>query len=63
MFKLLTNLTKATVAVAVSPIAVVADIVAIPVTACDPRYGHPFNLTDKCLKQAGEAFSEAVKPE
>lgn len=62
MFKMLGNLTKAVVAVAVSPIDAVVDIVTLPASALDPEAG-PFDRTAKRLNQAGEAFDEALKPD
>jgi hypothetical protein len=61
MFKTLSNLTKAAIGVAVTPIDAVIDIVTLPESAYDDT--DPFARTKKRLKQAGEAFDEAVKPE
>lgn len=62
MFSMLTNLTKAAVAVVVTPVAVIADVVTLPASADDFNAG-PFDKTAACLKAAGKAFNEAVKPE
>lgn len=62
MLSMLNNLTKAAVAVAAAPVAVVADILTLPATSLDPRRG-PFDKTAGVLKQASDAFDAAVKPE
>lgn len=62
MFGMLGNLTKAAVAVALTPVAVVADVVTLPASAEDPRRG-PFDKTGALLKAAGENIKQAVKPE
>jgi hypothetical protein len=61
VIRLLTNLTKATVAVALTPVAVVADVLTLPATSMDNR--HPFGKTGALLKAAAEATMEAVEPE
>lgn len=61
MFGTLANVVKAGVALAASPVALVADIVTLPSTAYD---GKPaFGRTGKMLDAAGSCISEAVKPE
>lgn len=62
MFNVLTNLTKAAVAVAVTPVALVADIVTLPASAEDPRRG-PFDNTAGTLGAALDNLKEAIKPE
>jgi hypothetical protein len=62
MFKMLGNLTKAVVSVAVAPVAVIVDVVKLPETATDPRRG-PFDTTGSVLKNAGECFKKAVEPD
>jgi len=62
MFGLLTNLTKAAVATALVPVAVVADIVSIPASSCDPN-SEPFKHTSNILGAASECVMKAVKPE
>lgn len=62
MFSMLTNLTKAAVAVAVAPVALIADVATLPASADDIDAG-PFDKTAACLKAAGNAFNEAVKPD
>ncbi len=59
---MLTNLLKAAVAVVVTPVAIVADILTLPASSLDPYRG-PFDRTAKRLEQAGEALDAAVKPE
>lgn len=61
MLNLLSNLAKAAVAVAVTPVAIVADVLTLPESSCDPHRG-AFDKTAKTLNQAAEAFNEAVKP-
>jgi hypothetical protein len=61
MFNILTNLTKAAVAVVLTPVAVVADIVTLPASA-EKRGAHPFGKTGALLKAAADAANEAVKP-
>lgn len=62
---MLGNLLKAAVAVAVSPVAAVVDAVMIIPDACsyDPKRDAMFSRTGALLKTAGEAVTEAVKPE
>jgi hypothetical protein len=62
IFNTLTNVVKAGVAVAVSPIALAADIVTLPGSACDPNAG-PFDRTGKMLNAAGRCITEAIKPD
>jgi len=62
MFSMLTNLTKAAVAVAVAPVALVVDIVTLPDSASSYNKG-PFDRTAKVLGAAGDAVSKAIKPE
>lgn len=60
MFKMLTNLTKAVVAVAVTPITVAADIVMLPVDA--EKINKPaFSRTGDMLKAAKKNLDEAVE--
>lgn len=61
MLGLLTNLTKAAVAVVATPVALVADVLTLPASSMDPYRG-PFERTARTLKQAGDAFDEAVTP-
>jgi hypothetical protein len=62
MFKMLSNLAKAAVSVAVTPVTAAVDILTIPDSACDPHKG-VFDRTAKKLQQAADALDEAVKPE
>lgn len=61
MFNMLTNLTKAAVATALTPVAVAVDVVKLPSTALnnEPAFG----ATAKMLETAGECVEKAVKPE
>jgi hypothetical protein len=56
----LTNIAKAGIAVAVSPVALVADIVTLPASAHDNK--HPFGKTGAVLGAAGKCVTEAIKP-
>lgn len=53
------NLLKAAVAVALTPVAIVADVVTMPASA-DRGDAHPFGMTGALLKAAGENVSKAV---
>lgn len=61
IFDALTNVAKAGIAVAASPVALVADIVTLPAAAYDDK--PPFGRTGKMLNAAGKCITEAVKPE
>lgn len=61
LFSSLTNVVKAGIAVTVSPVALVADIVTLPGSAVDNK--PPFARTAKMLNAAGECISQAVKSE
>lgn len=60
MFSLLSNIAKATVAVAVAPVALAVDIVTLPASADDFNRG-AFDRTEKMLDAAGKAITDAVK--
>ena len=60
MFGMLENLTKAAVAVALTPVALAVDIVTLPSSACDIHKG-PFDKTGDLLKAAGENIYKAVE--
>ena len=62
MFRSLTNLTKAVVSLAASPIAIAADLLTLPASSMDPYRG-PFDKTAGVLRNAGDCFREATKPE
>jgi hypothetical protein len=62
IFNTLTNVVKAGVAVVASPVALVADIVTLPGSACDPNAG-PFDRTSSVLNAAGRCIAEAIKPD
>lgn len=57
---LLTNLVKAAVSVALTPVAAVADVLTLPASSLDPYRG-PFDRTAAMLKNAGECAVEAVR--
>ena len=57
---MLGNLFKAAVSVAVTPIAVVIDIVTLPASAFDNK--DAFHRTGALLNNAGDCLKEAVKP-
>jgi hypothetical protein len=59
MFGFLGNLTKAVVAVALTPVAVVVDVVTLPASA-DRGDDHPFGLTAKLLNSAGKNVEKAI---
>jgi len=59
MFGMLEKLTKATVAVALSPVALAVDIVTLPVSA-ENGEPHPFGRTEKLLDSAGDNIKKAV---
>jgi hypothetical protein len=60
MFGMLEKLTKATVAVALTPIAVVVDVVSLPATSMDLKRG-AFDNTEKLLKSAAQNVEDALK--
>jgi hypothetical protein len=59
---LLSNLTKAAIAAALTPVAVVADVLTLPASSLDPHRG-PFERTEQLLTACGKCIAEAVKPE
>ena len=61
MLSLLTNLTKATVALAATPITVVADVLTLPASSYNPHRG-PFDKTAALVSASAKAFKAAVKP-
>lgn len=61
MFKMLENLTKAAVSVAVTPVTLVADVAALPFDAADGDKP-AFSRTGKMLVNAGKCTNEALKP-
>jgi hypothetical protein len=62
---MLFNLLKATIAVAATPVTAVVDVVMFIPDACsyDKKRDTPFSRTGALLGTAGEAFTDAVKPE
>lgn len=61
MFGLLESLTKAAVAVAVTPIDLAIDVVTLPASSMDPHRG-PFERTGKRLEQVAQNVNDAVAP-
>lgn len=61
MFGVLLNLSKAALALAVSPVAALVDVVTLPASA--ERNSAPFAWTARRLEQAGRAFDAACDPE
>ena len=53
------NLMKAAVAVALTPVAVVVDLVTLPVSA-ERGDDHPFGRTTKLLNSAGKNVEKAI---
>jgi hypothetical protein len=60
MLGTLFNLSKAAVAVAVTPLAAAVDVVTLPPNA--ERGAPPFGRAARCLGQAGKAFDAAIEP-
>lgn len=58
MSGILKNLTRAALAVVVSPIDLVADVATLPASGYDGK--HPFHRTKKRLGQAADAVDEAL---
>jgi hypothetical protein len=58
---MISNLLKAAVSVALSPVALVVDVVTFPASTLDGN--DPFKRTGALLKNAGDCVSEAVKKE
>ena len=63
MFNLIGNLTKATVALAVTPVALAVDVALLPkkLVSDDPNE-KAFAATEGCLKVAADAADKAGKP-
>jgi hypothetical protein len=61
MFETVTNLAKAAAAVAITPAALVADVLTLPASSFDPHRG-PFERTTKVLEAAGQCAMEALRP-
>lgn len=61
MFKSLSNLTKATLSVMVSPVALIADISTLAESAYNNR--HPFSRTGQMLSNAGKCAKRALDPD
>lgn len=58
---ILSNLTKAALNVAVSPVALVVDIATLPSSALEIK--GPFDRTANCLKRAGRCIEAATEPD
>lgn len=63
MFGILENLVKATVAVAVTPIAIAVDTVMLIPDSEDSSKPTPFSRTGKLLSSAGKNLESAVDPD
>lgn len=61
MFGMLSNLAKAAVSVAVTPVTAAVDAVMLPVDATEGE--DVFKRTGAMLKNAGDCVQQAVKPE
>lgn len=61
MFGTLLNLSKAALAVAVTPLDALVDVVTLPASAEGST--PPFARTSRRLEQAGRAFDAACEPE
>jgi hypothetical protein len=61
MFGIFTNLTKAALNVAVTPLAVAKDIVSLPVTAYEDK--NPFESTSKVLDNVSKSLNKALDPD
>jgi hypothetical protein len=59
---ILANLTKAAIAAAVSPVALIADVLTLPASSMDPHRG-PFERTAGILNTAGACVVQAIKPQ
>jgi hypothetical protein len=59
MFGILRNLTKAAVAVALTPVALVVDILTLFASA-DHEDDHPFGRTGDLLNAAGKSVNKAI---
>lgn len=61
MFGMLTNLTKAVVSVAVTPVTLAADVAMMPFDATENK--DMFSRTGDMLSNAKDCLDEAVKPD
>lgn len=55
-----TNLLKAAVATALTPVAVVVDVVVLPIVAADPNKGM-FDTTKSMLNKVGDNINKALE--
>lgn len=60
MFGMLESLTKAAIAVAVTPVTLAVDAVMIPIDATED--GEVFQRTQSALNSTAKNFNDAVKP-
>lgn len=58
---MLANLGRAAAALALTPVAAVADVLTLPASAYNDK--HPFARTAATLRRAGECADEATKPQ
>lgn len=59
---MLLNILKAATSVALTPVAVVADVLTMPASA-ERGDAHPFGRTGALLSNAGECIADAVRPD
>jgi hypothetical protein len=59
MFSMIGNLAKAAVAVALTPVALMVDVVTLPLSAMDLHAG-PFDRTKVLLNSTGENVHKAI---
>jgi hypothetical protein len=57
-FNILSNLTQAVVAVAVAPVALVVDVVTLPVSVLDDK--EAFKRTEEALTNVSDSLAKAV---
>ena len=60
MFDALTNLTKAAISIAVTPVAFAIDVVTLPISA-EKGEEHPFQRTEKVLGNIGEKIMKTIE--
>ncbi len=62
MMNFFANITKAAVAVAVTPVSLALDLVTAPLLLVDPDGSGVFDRTAETIGQASDAMNEALKP-
>ena len=62
MIKILKNTSKAAIAIAVTPLSLIADVLTMPASAYRGDE-HPFKRTTKLLNIAGNLINESVQGE